>query len=162
VFRPQSVAAHFPLMIAFQGHPDKGTERVDMGLFLIKAYIGGWYDSKSFPTDVFSRWLDSPPGVNWKGQGFTMKQIAYNLHGDTNSIEFLHSLYADLVSQGKGCIANTSFSEVATNHGVGGSNPLLSGLAAPPGASLLKESFIVELLFLSNIYLLFGKTKPTY
>ena len=35
---------------------------------------------------------------------------------------------------------------VATNHGVGGSNPLLSGLAAPPGASLLKESFIVELL----------------
>ncbi|KAL5645225.1 hypothetical protein ACJX0J_000943, partial (mitochondrion) [Zea mays] len=38
---PQSVAAHFPLMIAFQGHPDKGTERVDMGLFLIKAYIGG-------------------------------------------------------------------------------------------------------------------------
>ncbi|KAL5645453.1 hypothetical protein ACJX0J_001689 (mitochondrion) [Zea mays] len=28
-------------MIAFQGHPDKGTERVDMGLFLIKAYIGG-------------------------------------------------------------------------------------------------------------------------
>ena len=100
MFRPQSVAAHFPLMIAFQGHPDKGTERVDMGLFLIKAYIGGWYDSKSFPTDVFSRWLDSPPGVNWKGQGFTMKQIAYNLHGDTNSIEFLHSLYADLVSQG--------------------------------------------------------------
>lgn len=72
VFRPQSVAAHFPLMIAFQGHPDKGTERVDMGLFLIKAYIGGWYDSKSFPTDVFSRWLDSPPGVNWKGQGFTI------------------------------------------------------------------------------------------
>lgn len=51
---------------------------------------------------------------------------------------------------------------MATNHGVGGSNPLLSGLAAPPGASLLKESFIVELLFLSNIYLLFGKTKPTY
>ena len=35
---------------------------------------------------------------------------------------------------------------MATNHGVGGSNPLLSGLAAPPGASLLKESFIVELL----------------
>ena len=54
VFRPQSVAAHFPLMIAFQGHPDKGTERVDMGLFLIKAYIGGWYDSKSFPTVMCS------------------------------------------------------------------------------------------------------------
>lgn len=74
VFRPQSVAAHFPLMIAFQGHPDKGTERVDMGLFLIKAYIGGWYDSKSFPTDVFSRWLDSPPGLReWKNPTF----IAY-------------------------------------------------------------------------------------
>nr|ABE98795.1 hypothetical protein [Zea mays subsp. mays] len=63
----------------------------------------------------FNVYCNTPPGVNWKGQGFTMKQIAYNLHGDTNSIEFLHSLYADLVSQGKGCIANTSFSEVDSN-----------------------------------------------
>ncbi|KAL5644846.1 hypothetical protein ACJX0J_000950 (mitochondrion) [Zea mays] len=60
---PQSVAAHFPLMIAFQGHPDKGTERVDMGLFLIKAYIGGG-DSRRSIALFTSEWYEV--GLIWK------------------------------------------------------------------------------------------------
>ncbi|KAL5642402.1 hypothetical protein ACJX0J_004998 (mitochondrion) [Zea mays] len=50
-------------MIAFQGHPDKGTERVDMGLFLIKAYIGGG-DSRRSIALFTSEWYEV--GLIWK------------------------------------------------------------------------------------------------
>ncbi|KAL5644495.1 hypothetical protein ACJX0J_002775 (mitochondrion) [Zea mays] len=50
---PQSVAAHFPLMIAFQGHPDKGTERP----------IGGG-DSRRSIALFTSEWYEV--GLIWK------------------------------------------------------------------------------------------------